>query len=81
MDIKLLVGVRGSKSKFEDSYQPDFLKKNGWKFYPTFGIAKYQANYITSVKTKYGELIPKVDDVLTYVGNGIWDVRKESENK
>ena len=30
---------------------------------------------LVSVPTKYGQLVVKNEDMLTYVGNNVWDVR------
>lgn len=32
---------------------------------------------LISVPTKYGQLVVKNEDMLTYVGNNVWDVRRD----
>lgn len=71
--IKLLIGTRARCIDFCDAYQPAYLIKHGWNF--------YRLEDLRSVKTKYGEIVVDFDDVLTYVGDGVWDVRSSEKDQ
>lgn len=74
--VKFLgIGVRGEVINFVDSYTESFLYKHGLKRYDL--VSKYTSDHLTTVQTKYGELVVQKEDVITYVGNGIWSVSKD----
>lgn len=77
--IKLSIGTRARCIDFCDTYQPAYLIKHGWKFNKLAGSRLNQ--YLRSVKTKYGEIIVDFNDVLTYVGDGVWDVRSSEKDQ
>lgn len=77
--IKLSIGTRARCIDFCDTYQPAYLIKHGWKFNK---LADSRVNqYLRSVRTKYGEIVVDFDDVLTYVGDGVWDVRSSEKDQ
>lgn len=78
-EIKLSIGTRARCIDFCDTYQPSYLIKNGWNFHK---LESHRFNqYLRSVKTKYGEIVVDFDDVLTYVGDGVWDVRSSEKDQ
>lgn len=79
MKIKIPIGTRATCLEFCDTYQSSYLSKYGWSFHRLDGQRFMQ--YLRSVKTKYGEIIVNYDDVLTYAGDGIWDVRSKEKDK
>lgn len=77
--IKLSIGTRARCIDFCDTYQTAYLIKHGWKFNKLAGSRFNQ--YLRSVRTKYGEIIVDFNDVLTYVGDGVWDVRSSEKDQ
>lgn len=74
--VKFLgIGARGEVINFVDSYTESFLYKHGFKRYEL--VSKYTSDHLTTVQTKYGELVISLSDVVTYVGNDIWSVSKK----
>ena len=74
--VKFLgIGARGEVINFIDSYTESFLYKHGLKRYDL--VSKYTSDHLTTVQTKYGELVISLSDVVTYVGNDIWSVSRE----
>ena len=74
------IGTRGMLKDFLDMYNIKFLKKCGLKTYEVkpedLGLSGYTCMIKRyTVATKYGEIVVKPDRVLTYVGDGKWDVR------
>lgn len=77
MNFELPIGVRGHVADFEKVFTRDFLTEDNLTFYSSvFGGAG-----VISALTKYGEVIVHKNDVLTYLGNGIWDVRQEKKDE
>lgn len=77
--VKLLgIGARGEVINFVDSYTESFLYKHGFKRYEL--VSKYTVDHLTTVQTKYGELVVGINDVITYVGHGIWSVSRNENN-
>ena len=74
MAISLKIGERGKPQEFINSYTKDFLEFYGFEDYKL--NAPFSEELIT-VQTKYGELVVQKEDVITYVGNGIWSVSHE----
>lgn len=74
MAISLKIGERGKPQEFIDSYTKDFLDFYGFEDYKL--NVPFSEELIT-VQTKYGELVVQEEDVITYVGNGIWSVSHE----
>ena len=66
------IGARGKVIDFNDTYTEEFLYTYGFKRYEL--VNKYATGRLTTVRTKYGETVVYADDVVTYVGNGIWSV-------
>ena len=70
--VKFLgIGARGKVIDFIDSYTESFLYKNGFKRYELESPINEK---LTTVQTKYGELVISLSDVVTYVGDGVWSV-------
>lgn len=77
MDFELPIGTRGNVADFKKIFTIDFLTEDNLTFYSSvFGGA-----IVISALTKYGEVIVHKNDVLTYLGNGIWDVRQEKKDE
>lgn len=77
MNFELPIGARGNIAEFQKIFTIDFLTEDNLTFYSsTFGGAG-----VISALTKYGEVIVHKNDVLTYLGNGIWDVRREKKDE
>lgn len=73
--VKFLgIGARGEVINFVDSYTERFLYKHGFKRYELESSINEK---LTTVQTKYGELVISLSDVVTYVGNDIWSVSRE----
>lgn len=74
MAIELKIGTRGTREEFEKTYTSSFLEKNGVQILKEgkkFSLFKPWA-----VHTKFGWMCSfSFFDVLTYMGNGIWDLR------
>lgn len=74
MAISLKIGERGKPQEFIDSYTKYFLEFYGFEDYEL--NTPFSEDLIT-VQTKYGELVVQKEDVITYVGDGIWSVSHE----
>lgn len=74
MAISLKIGERGKPQEFIDSYTKDFLEFYGFEDYK---LNEPFSEELITVQTKYGELVVQKEDVITYVGNGIWSVSKD----
>lgn len=80
MKIELKVGTRATTKDFRNTYKAKYLVEHGWRI---DSVVKPMVAGLTnrvdlvSVPTKYGQLVVKKDDVLTYVGNNVWDVRRD----
>jgi hypothetical protein len=73
--VKFLgIGARGKVITVNDTYTERFLYDHGFKRYEL--VSKYTIDHLTTVQTKYGELVVHANDVVTYVGNGIWSVSR-----
>lgn len=79
MAIELKIGTRGTREEFEDTYTRSFLEDHGLlKFDPR----RFAVNCVWGVHTKYGYMCSfSFYDVLTYMGDGIWDLRVAEETK
>lgn len=83
-DLKQLdIGLRGTMKNFKQTFTKEFLKKHGYDTYekiiPFSGIRYVLCQ---TVQTKYGEMVIRDEDVVTYVGNRIWSVdRNKSDGK
>ena len=80
---KLDVGLRGTMEHFKQTFTKEFLKKHGYGTYEKH--TPFTGNDIVlcqTVQTKYGEMVIQDDNVVTYVGDGVWSVdRNKSEDK
>lgn len=83
MEIKLEIGTRGTREEFEDTYTRSFLENNGLlKFDPRNFAVNCAWGVVWGVHTKYGYMCSfSFDDVLTYMGHGIWDLRAYKPEK
>ena len=78
MKIELKVGTRATVADFRNTYKARYLLLHGWRI---DSVVKPMVAGLTnrvdliSVPTKYGQLVVKNEDMLTYVGNNVWDVR------
>ncbi|MCT3321401.1 hypothetical protein [Lactobacillus johnsonii] len=79
MAIQLKIGTRGTREEFEDTYTRRFLEDHGLlKFDPR----NFAVNCVWGVHTKYGYMCSfDFEDILTYMGDGIWDLRVAEETK
>lgn len=69
MELGIKIGERGSLEKMVNTYNWHYLRTHGLRV-----VGAY-----TQALTKNGyAIIDEYADVITYCGNGIWDVRKES---
>ncbi len=71
----IFVGMRTNTREWLDAYQPAYLKKYGWHFNQFYGRASLVSEYAAEVNTKYGLIPVNDEEMITYVGGGIWDVR------
>lgn len=86
MAIELKIGTRGTRAELLYTFTKNFLDKKGIKaaglvhMRPENNIGYNAACYV--IKTKYGFMCSlNSGDVLTYMGDGIWDLRVAKENK
>ena len=79
MEIGLKIGERGKLKEFTSVYRSELLKKHGYHSYELHGLGGTKVA-CRSLKTKYGELVVKDSDVVTYVGNNIWSVSRNENN-
>lgn len=79
MAIELKIGTSGTREEFEDTYTRRFLEDHGLlKFDPR----NFAVNCVWGVHTKYGYMCSfDFEDILTYMGDGIWDLRVAEETK
>ena len=74
--VKFLnIGARGKVVTVADTYTERFLYNHGFKHYEL--VSKYTIDHLTTVQTKYGELVVHANDVVTYTGNNIWSVSRD----
>ena len=78
MEIKIEIGTRGDRLKFRRTYTREFLEDKGlMQLNDSFGPYSPLA-----VHTKHGWMCSFSDnDVLTYMGHGIWDLKVYKSNK
>lgn len=80
MKIEMQVGTRATTKDFRNTYKARYLLQHGWRIdsvaRPVVAGLTNRVDLV-SVPTKYGQLVVKKDDVLTYVGNNVWDVRRD----
>lgn len=76
MKLEIPIGTRAKTNEIRKTFNESFLRKKGVKVY-RYNINPRFSEMLTTVKTKYGEMVAHDDDVLTYVGDGIWDVRRD----
>lgn len=74
MAISLKIGEQGKPQEFIDSYTKYFLEFYGFEDYK---LNEPFSEDLITVQTKYGELVVQEEDVITYVGDGIWSVSHE----
>lgn len=84
MAIELKIGTRGTRSELLYTFTQDFLDDHGIRRAGSVrsedSVAYTVACYV--VKTKYWFMCSlNRGDVLTYMGDGIWDLRVAKENK
>lgn len=86
MTIDLKIGTRGTRAELLYTFTKDFLDENGIKnaglihMRPKNDIGYNAVCY--AVKTKYGFMCSLDSrDILTYMGDGIWDLRPAKEIK
>lgn len=73
--VKFLgIGARGKVIDFTTTYSDGFLYKHGFKRYELESPINEK---LTTVQTKYGELVISLSDVVTYVGDHIWSVSRD----
>lgn len=80
MKIDLPVGTRATTKDFRNTYKARYLVEHGWRidsFVKPMVAGLTNRVDLVSVPTKYGQLVVKKDDVLTYVGNNVWDARRD----
>lgn len=80
---RLSVGLRGDINYFVKSYQYNFLDKHGFHKYQLICSLGFNNNAdvnfrLYTVNTKYGEVVIHINDVVTYLGNDLWDIRNET---
>lgn len=80
MEIDLKIGERGKFKEFESVYKSEFLEKHGYHAYTVSEGFTRNRKACQSLQTKYGELVVKDSDVVTYVGNDIWSVSRNENN-
>lgn len=82
MKINIEIGTRGTVSDFLETYCQSFLEQHGWFFRRIkFSNIELIGPILFTVITKHGEIVVHKDDILTYVGHNVWDVRpKEITN-
>lgn len=74
--VKFLgIGARGKVIDFTNTYSDGFLYKHGLRRYVI--DMPFRNDHLTTVQTKYGELIVSANDVITYVGDHIWSVSRD----
>lgn len=89
--IKIPIGTRAKAREWLDTYQPAYLKDYGWHFTQFYGytrdydfyaikhssklMPKPESSHSEEVNTKYGYIPVCDEEMVTYVGGGIWDVR------
>lgn len=78
MKIEMQIGTRATTKDFRNTYKARYLLQHGWRIdsvvQPMVAGLTNRVDLI-SVPTKYGQLVVKNEDMLTYVGNNVWDVR------
>ena len=78
MKFEMQVGTRATVADFRNTYKARYLLQHVWRI---DSVARPVVSGLTnrfdlvSVPTKYGQLVVKNEDMLTYVGNNVWDVR------
>lgn len=79
MKIEMQVGTRATTKDFRNTYKARYLLQHGWRIdsvvKPMVAGLTNRVVDLISVPTKYGQLVVKNEDMLTYVGNNVWDVR------
>lgn len=79
MAIELKIGTRGTVAEFVRTYTRVFLKDSGIFLLVKGNLLKPD---IWAVHTKYGYLCSfDKNNVVTYMGDGIWDLRSTKEIK
>ena len=77
MKIKMQVGTRATVADFRNTYKARYLLQYGWRIDSVVVPGLTNRVDLVSVPTKYGQLVVKNEDMLTYVGNNVWDVRSD----
>ncbi len=73
MEIKIEIGTRGYRREFRATYTRAFLEDKGLMLLDNY---QYGPCSPWAVHTKLGWMCSFSDnDVLTYMGKGIWDLR------
>lgn len=80
MEIDLKNGERGKLKEFISIYRSDFLEKRGYRAYTVSEGFTRKYKICQSLQTKYGELVVRNNDTVTYVGHGIWSVSRNENN-
>lgn len=80
MAIELKIGTRGTRGELTDTFTPAFLALHGLFEVGFIDDVETENENIFGMcfacKTKYGWMCSfRYDDVLTYMGDGIWDLR------
>lgn len=86
MAIELKIGTRGTRCELTDTFTPAFLALHGLFEVDFIDDVKTENESIFGMcfacKTKYGWMCSfSHNDVLTYMGDGIWDLRVAEEAK
>lgn len=80
MKIEMQVGTRATVADFRNTYKARYLLQHGWRIDSVVNpmvVGLTDRVDLVSVPTKYGQLVVKNEDMLTYVGNNVWDVRSD----
>ena len=80
MKIEMQVGTRATTKDFRNTYKARYLLQHGWRIDSVVNpmvVGLTDRVDLVSVPTKYGQLVVKNEDMLTYVGNNVWDVRSD----
>ena len=86
MAIELKIGTRGTRGELTDTFTPAFLALHGLFEVGFIDDVETENENIFGMcfacKTKYGWMCSfRHDDVLTYMGDGIWDLRVYGDTK
>lgn len=88
MAIELKIGTRGTRAELLYTFTQDFLDEHGIRRAGSVRVRSEDSMSLEYnavcyvIKTKYGFMCSlNSGDVLTYMGDGIWDLRVAEETK